>query len=122
MDLKKVEANGHTIAIAHSDSILLTDEQSALDLIMSISSETGSSRIVLNKEAIAEDFFNLRTQLAGGILQKFMNYSIKFAIVGDFSTYTSKALSDFMYECNNGNHIYFAATEEEAIEKLANAR
>jgi hypothetical protein len=52
MNIKKTEANGHIIATANTDSIVLTDEQSALDLVMTISSETGSSRIALNKEAI----------------------------------------------------------------------
>lgn len=121
MNIKKTEVNGHIIAIAHADSILLTDEQSALDIIMSISSETESNRIILNKEAISEDFFKLSTRLAGKILQKFINYDIKFAIVGDFSSYTSKPLKDFIYECNNGNDIFFVSSEQEAILKLSKA-
>lgn len=76
MKIKKAEANGHIIAIVDADSILLKDEQSALDLIMTISSETGSNRITLNKEAISEDFFKLSTRLAGGILQKFINSTL----------------------------------------------
>ncbi|MEK3822369.1 MULTISPECIES: DUF4180 domain-containing protein [Cytobacillus] len=121
MNIKKTEVNGHIIAIAHADSILLTDEQSALDIIMSISSETESNQIILNKEAISEDFFKLSTRLAGKILQKFINYDIKFAIVGDFSSYTSKPLKDFIYECNKGNDIFFVSSEQEAILKLSKA-
>ncbi len=121
INMNKVEANGHTIAVAHSDSIILTDGQSALDTIMTISSETGTNRIALNKEAISEDFFNLRTKLAGEILQKFMNYNMKFAIIGNFSSYTSKSLNDFIYECNHGHHIFFVSSEQEAIEKLSQA-
>ncbi|GGI17531.1 DUF4180 domain-containing protein [Gottfriedia solisilvae] len=122
MNLKTVEANGHIIAVAHGDSILLKDEQSAMDMMMTISFEKGSNRISLNKEAISEDFFNLSTKLAGSILQKFVNYNIKFAIIGDFSVYTSKALKDFIYECNKGNHIFFVPSEHEAIDKLSNAK
>jgi hypothetical protein len=59
MNIKKIEANGHIIATANADSIVLTDEQSALDIIMTISSKTGSNRIVLNKEAILEEFLSL---------------------------------------------------------------
>ena len=36
--------------------------------------------------------------IAGDILQKFVNYGIKFAIFGDFTGYTSKPLKDFIYE------------------------
>jgi len=39
----------------------------------------------LNKSAICDDFFDLSTGLAGEILQKFVNYHVKIAIVGDFS-------------------------------------
>jgi len=121
MNIKTIEANGHMITVVHGDSLLLKDEQSALDMMMTISYEKGSNRISLNKEAISEDFFNLSTKLAGSILQKFVNYNIKFAIIGDFSVYTSKALKDFIYECNEGNHVFFVTSEQEAIDKLSNA-
>ncbi len=42
----------------------------------------------------------------GEILQKFVTYKAKLAIAGDFSVYTSKSLKDFIYESNNGNHIF----------------
>lgn len=122
MNLKTIEANGHIIAVAHADTILLKDEQSTLDMMMTISFEKGSNRIILNKEAISEDFFNLSTKLAGTILQKFVNYNIKFAIIGDFSGYTSKPLKDFIYECNEGNHVFFVSSEQEAINKLSQAK
>ncbi|ARC28011.1 DUF4180 domain-containing protein [Bacillus toyonensis] len=70
------------------------------------------------KSLISEDFFDLKTRLAGDILQKFINYKVKIAIVGDFSMYTSKSLKDFIYECNKGNNIFYLATEQQAIEKL----
>jgi hypothetical protein len=122
LNTKKIEANGHIITMIHSDSILLKDEQSALDMIISISFETGSNRIALNKEAISEEFFKLSTRFAGNILQKFINYHIKFAIIGDFSSYTSKSLQDFIYESNKGNSLFFVSSEQEAIDKLSAAK
>ncbi|KQL33745.1 cytoplasmic protein [Bacillus sp. FJAT-25509] len=122
MDITTTEVNGQLIAIANADSVILIDEQSALDLIMTISYDHKSNRIALNKEAISEDFFNLSTKLAGAVLQKFVNYNIKFAIIGDFSSYTSKALKDFIYECNKGNNVFFVSSEQEAIDKLSNAK
>ena|SRR5574344_1230798 len=61
----------------------------------------------------------LSTRIAGEILQKFINYQFKFAIVGDFSGYTSKPLKDFIYESNKGRDIFFVSSEEDAIEKLS---
>lgn len=122
MDKKIIEQNGLTIAVVMSTEKLITDTQSALDFIMSITYETGCNRIALNKEAITEDFFVLSTCLAGEILQKFINYQVKFAVFGDFSKYTSKPLKDFMYESNNGNHVFFVSTEKDAIEKLLLAK
>lgn len=58
---------------------------------------------------MTDDFFILSTGIAGEILQKFINYHLKIAIVGDYSRYTSKPLKDFIYESNNGNSILFCA-------------
>lgn len=77
--------------------------------------------MILEKKAICEDFFDLSTGIAGEILQKFSNYQTKLAIVGDFSVYTSKALRDFIYECNQGNDIFFMDSLEQAVNRLSAA-
>jgi len=86
--------------------------------MITVQYETGYNHIVLNKFAICEDFFNLSTKIAGDILQKFINYKVKVAIVGDFSVYTSKSLKDFIYESNQGKDIIFLSDEKQAIERL----
>ena len=73
----------------------------------------------MNKSAISEDVFQLSTKLAGEILQKFVTYAVKLAIVGDFSGYTSKSLQAFIYESNKGKDIFFVPDREAAIEKLS---
>ncbi|MFS0919625.1 DUF4180 domain-containing protein [Brevibacillus sp. 179-C 1.1 NHS] len=122
MKIKKVEAAGRNIAILSGNEVLIIDVQSALDLIATVHYEADSNRIILNKSLINESFFDLKTRLAGEILQKFINYRVKMAIVGDFSVYTSKSLKDFIYESNNGNDIFFLPTEEQAIEKLSQVK
>ena len=119
MEITKIKENDIEIAVVSSSEILITDVQSALDFMATVNYEVGCGRIILNKSAICEDFFNLKTQLAGDILQKFTNYQVKFAIVGDFSVYTSKSLKDFIYESNKGNAIFFLSNEKEAINKLS---
>lgn len=106
------------MAIVNSEEKIIRDVQSALDFMMTVRYETGCNKIALNKEAIIEDFFVLSTGLAGEVLQKFINYHVKFAIWGDFSQYKSKALKDFIYESNEGKDAFFVRDEEEAINKL----
>lgn len=119
MNIHTVNQNGVNIAIVQSDEVLITDVQSALDLMATVKYEADADRIIINKSAVSEDFFDLKTRIAGEILQKFVNYQVKLAIIGDFSYYSSKALRDFIYECNNGRDIFFLADEDQAMEKLS---
>ena len=121
MKIETVQKDGVTIAAVFSDQTILVDPQSALELAMTVRYETGTANFVINKQAINDDFFILSTGLAGEILQKFINYHVKAAIYGDYSHYTSKPLHDFIYESNQGNHFFFTATKEEAIQKLIHA-
>lgn len=119
MKLKQLERNGEIITQVETEETLITDVQSALDLMATVRYETGTDRMILPKIALDERFFVLSSGLAGDVLQKFVNYQLKVAIVGDYSGYTSKPLRDFIYESNNGSHVFFVATEEEALEKLS---
>lgn len=119
METEVVNKNNVSVAVIHSDEHLITDVQSALDLIMSVKYETGCTNFALNKSAIVDDFFILSTCMAGEILQKFINYGVRFAIYGDFSRYTSKPLKDFMYESNRGKDIYFQPSVSRAMDKLS---
>ena len=118
MNIEHLNENGIDLAVISSDQPVITDVQSALDLIMTVKYETGAERIAIPKELICEEFFILSTGIAGEILQKFINYHVKAAIYGDYSHYTSKPLKDFIYESNQGKNFFFTATKEEAIQKL----
>jgi hypothetical protein len=122
MNTRTINSNGVMIAIIESEVPLITDVQSALDLMASVRYETDADRIALNKAALDERFFALGSGLAGDILQKFVNYRMKLAIIGDFSGYTSKPLKDFIYESNNGSHVFFVSSEAEAVEKLSSTK
>ncbi len=115
----KAGAGFFTFIQMNSEELLIADVQSALDFIMTIKFETDCTNIAINREAIVEDFFVLSTCLAGEILQKFVNYGVRFAVYGDFSNYTSKSLNDFIYECNKGRDIYFQPDVSLAVDKLS---
>ncbi|MGI6238690.1 MAG: DUF4180 domain-containing protein [Christensenellales bacterium] len=121
MTIQTIAEGGASIAVVTSADALILDGQTALDFMMTVNYETGCRCIIVQKQAIAEDFFDLRTRIAGDVLQKFINYHFKLAIVGDFSGYTSKSLRDFMRESNAGRDIFFVPTKEEAIARLAQA-
>ena len=110
MKFEKIDCgNGIAVAVS-SDSMIITDVDSALDLLMSAKYEAGTKYIVVDKKNIIEDFFILSSGLAGGG---------KIAIYGDFSHYTSKPLKDFIFESNKGKDVFFVATKEEAIQKIS---
>ena len=118
MQLTKIEKNGIACAVVNSNEIVITDAQSALDVLMSAKYDIGTKNIVVDKKLITEDFFILSKGLAGEILQKYVNYGGRIAIYGDYSHYTSKPLKDFIYESNKGKDVFFVATRDEAVEIL----
>lgn len=119
MTIEKIERNHVLCAVIDSDEKVITDSQSAVELLMNAKYETGTKNIVIAKELIAEDFFILSTGLAGEILQKYINYGGRIAMYGDYSHYTSKPLKNFIYESNKGNDVFFVSTRKEAIDMLA---
>lgn len=121
MKIDTIQKNGISIAYITGPKLLITDSQSALDLMASAKYETGCTRIIVDKSSICEDFFRLSSCLAGEVLQKYINYGVKIAIIGDYSKYTSKPLHDFIYECNHGKDIFFVSSLNDAVAYLASA-
>lgn len=118
MQIRKIERNGTVCAAFSADEKLITDAQSAMDLLMSAKYDSGTKNIVIDKRLVADEFFILSTGLAGEILQKYINYGGRIAIWGDYSRYTSKPLKDFIYESNKGKDVFFVSTEDEAVDML----
>ncbi|MEI6579791.1 MAG: DUF4180 domain-containing protein, partial [Eubacteriales bacterium] len=80
----------------------LTDVKNILDIMADARYLHCCNNIIIYKESLGDRFFDLKTGYAGEILQKFSNYKMKLAVIGDLSVYNSKSLRDFIYECNNG--------------------
>jgi len=111
------ETESFIIAELSDESFIITETQDAVDLLAE-SSVVNCSRIIVRENNLHPDFFKLHTRLAGDILQKFSNYRVRLAIVGDFSKYKSKSLRDFIRESNKGNNIFFAKNMNDALGKL----
>jgi len=90
-----------------SDDVIIDDEQQALEIIANISYLYDSHKIILHTKNLNDDFFDLKSGLAGGVLQKFSNYRARLVIVGDISQYSSKSLKEFVLESNKGRLVNF---------------
>lgn len=118
MNIKIHESDNGKIAEIISDGIAIKGVDDALDL-MAESRYLDAGKMIIHEDQITPSFFDLKTRLAGDILQKFSNYRMQLAVIGSFSKYKSKSLQDFIRECNKGNRIFFMENLDEALDKLA---
>jgi hypothetical protein len=80
-----------------------------------------ASLIIIPVGRFAPAFFQLRNGLAGEVFQKFSNYRLKLAVIGDLSVLTenSTAFRDLIYESNRGNSVWFLSDIGEVEKRLA---
>jgi len=102
------------ILICPAEGRKLRTDRDAVDLIGE-ALQAGARTVVIPVERLDEEFFRLRTRVAGEFVQKFVIYHVRLAIVGDISACVneSTALRDFVYEANRGRDLWFAATRDE---------
>lgn len=117
MNFSIKEKENVKIALLESKNTLIFDVQDALDL-MANAQYSGADSVVIYSSNLNPDFFDLKTKLAGEILQKFSNYKMRLAIVGDFNNVESKSLRDFIFESNKIGRILFVESVDEALQRL----
>lgn len=110
--------NNTTIAELISEDTIIHTIEDGLDLLGNLYYQ-GFDKIILYEKNITPDFFDLKSGIAGEILQKFTNYRVRIFIVGDFSKYTSKSLHDFMRESNRGKQVNFTTSINETLNSIA---
>lgn len=76
--------------------------------------------VVVPVERLPEGFFQLSTGVAGKVIQQFVNYRVRLAVVGDISGHVerSSALRDFVQESSQGRHVWFLTDLAELDEEL----
>ncbi len=107
------------IAELISDNIIIQKNEDGFDLLGNLYYQ-GFDKVIIHEKNITSDFFDLKNKMAGEILQKFSNYRVRLAIVGDFSKYTRKSIKDFIYESNNGKQVNFVLSISDALKVLTN--
>lgn len=118
MSIQSYKINGTEIAEIISDEVIIQNADDALDLLGNVYYQ-GFDKMIIHQKNLTPDFFDLKNKMAGEILQKFTNYRVRLAIVGDFSTFSSNSLTDFIYESNKGKHVNFLASVSEALNILS---
>ncbi|MFD2603785.1 DUF4180 domain-containing protein [Flavobacterium suzhouense] len=106
------------IAVIQSQDIIFDNAEDAAELLMNCLYQDSDS-IILYDYNLPHAFFDLKTKLAGDILQKFSTYNGRLAIIGDFSKYDSQSLKDFIYESNKQGRINFVTTMEDGQAALS---
>jgi hypothetical protein len=106
------------IAEVVSDEILIQNPEEGLQLMVDLYYQD-FDRIIIRDKNITPAFFDLKTGIAGEILQKFSTYKVRLVIIGDFSIYPGKSLKDFIYESNKGRQVNFLESLEQALDKLS---
>jgi hypothetical protein len=97
----------------------LGNVSSSLEMISAARSQE-AEWVAVPIERLGEEFFHLRSGIAGEVLQKFMTYQLRIAIIGDITPLSaaSKALHDFVVECNRGSTVWFVCNLEELNDRL----
>ncbi len=109
----------NTIRIAEviSDALVIETAEDGMDLLGNLYYQD-FDKIILHEKNINSAFFDLKTGIAGELLQKFSNYRVRLAIVGNFANNPSQSLRDFIFESNTGRQISFVGSLQEALTKL----
>ncbi len=117
MELNLIEVDHHTIAEVVADGVAVNDIRDALDVIAEANYH-GASCVMMQTEHLNRDFFDLRTGLAGEILQKCANYRMRLAVVGAVEQFGSNSFNAFVVECNRGDSVFFEADRAAAVARI----
>ena len=92
----------------------------ALSDLISTAWEHRAQWLVIPVARLGDDFFRLRTGIAGEVVQKIVQYHLKLAVLGDLARYVeeSTALRDFVRESNRGTQFCFVTTREELAARV----
>jgi hypothetical protein len=104
-----IEIAGTRAVVLDSDDGPIADAKGLVWWLGDVMGEEARA-LVVPVESLPESFFDLRSGLAGEVLQKASNYRIVFAVVGDVTGYTaaSRAFHDLVVEAQHAKGYAFA--------------
>jgi PadR family transcriptional regulator, regulatory protein AphA len=113
MDYKTVKLGDSKYIELFSCATPICTENDALDLV-ALCGEHETNLLMLHSEAISDDFFRLKTGVAGKVLQKFINYYIKVVAVIPNERVKAGKFKEMVIEANRGNHFRVFTEKVEA--------
>lgn len=108
MSGRVVEIAGQRAWLCDGDGPLLACERDAADLVGD-TFNAAAQLVVIPLTRLPPAFLDLKTRLAGEMLQKFVSYRRRVVILGDVSQAAARsgALRDFIGESNRGRSVWF---------------
>ncbi|WP_053228126.1 DUF4180 domain-containing protein [Spirochaeta cellobiosiphila] len=103
--------NDKTFAELSSNNLEINDTSDFLDIM----ANAGSSNLLIHRNQLAKEFYDLNSGMAGELLQKVSNYGVRLGIIGDHTDFDAGSMHDFIYESNRNGQIVFASQPEEAM-------
>ncbi|MGK3089791.1 DUF4180 domain-containing protein [Streptomyces sp. WAC01490] len=115
-----VDHHGTAVLACSTDGPSIATVQDALDQLIGPAFQ-GAEVVAVPTERLDDRFFDLSTGVAGAILQKFSNYRLRLAVVGDITRHlaASSALPDLVREADQGRDIWFVADLDALAARLA---
>jgi hypothetical protein len=116
------DLHGHRVLECQRGDKLHT-ERDASTLIGDALGEQADT-VAVPTACLSDDFFVLRTRLAGVIVQKFANYGLRLVILGDIAKQieASTALRDFVHEANLRTNLWFLPDRPAFEKRLATVK
>jgi hypothetical protein len=95
--------------------------QTSLRGVLEEAFAAGASALAVPCDRLDPAFFDLRTGVAGEIVQKFVTYRIRLMIVGPLppSAQSSVAFAAFVRESNRGSQVWFVESMDGLRDRLA---
>jgi GNAT superfamily N-acetyltransferase len=114
----KKQLDGHPV-LSYADGSRILSAADAAEVLSQALGER-AAWVLLPQAVLDPKFFELRSGLAGEVVQKFANYGVSLAILGDLSAQASKseALRAFIVESNRGTQLWFVADAREFETRL----
>ena len=119
MECTVIEYGAVRCLVVSQEGEAIADANGARDLIEEALGERANV-VAVPVERLDPAFFTLRSGIAGDVIQKVLNYRLKFAVVGDVSSHVEKseALRDFVVECKRGTDIIFVRNLAELEQRI----
>ncbi|MHC1561534.1 DUF4180 domain-containing protein [Actinomycetospora sp. C-140] len=120
MTAQTTERHGVRVLVLPEQGPVIGDEQGALDVIGQAFGEEAEV-VAVPVGRLDPAFTRLSSGVAGAIVQKFVNYRLRLAVVGALSD-TSGPVDDWMREANEGRELWFVADLTELDARLSGGR